>query len=238
MQRQMKLGLNIVANGAHAAGWRMPGAQADAALDIRLWKRMAQAAEAARIHFMFWADGIAVRHSARDDDELSYNRPHRRIRAVDPDRRPGRGHPADRLPGQRVHHLQRPLSPGPQVRLARPHQRGPGGLERGHVLERAGGVQLRPRRAHGTRAALPAGGGVRRCRVRPVGQLGRRCVHPRQGRRAVFRPGQAAHPEPPRRDIRGEGAAERGAPGAGLSGDRAGRVVGAGAGSRARGSPT
>jgi FMN-dependent oxidoreductase (nitrilotriacetate monooxygenase family) len=71
-QRQMRLGLNIVANGAHAAGWRMPQAQADA-LDIRLWKRMAQAAEAAKIHFMFWADGIAVRHSAQDDDELSYN---------------------------------------------------------------------------------------------------------------------------------------------------------------------
>jgi alkanesulfonate monooxygenase len=69
----MKLGLNIVANGAHAAGWRMPGAKVDAALDIRLWKQMAQEAERARIHFMFWADGIAVRHSARDDDELSYN---------------------------------------------------------------------------------------------------------------------------------------------------------------------
>ena len=71
--RQMKLGLNIVANGAHAAGWRMPQARVDAALDIRLWKQMAQAAERARFHFMFWADGIAVRHSARDDDELSYN---------------------------------------------------------------------------------------------------------------------------------------------------------------------
>ena len=73
LQRQMKLGLNIVANGAHAAGWRMPGAQVNAALDIRLWKRMAQAAERARFHFMFWADGIAVRHSARDEDELSFN---------------------------------------------------------------------------------------------------------------------------------------------------------------------
>ncbi len=71
--RQMKLGLNIVANGAHAAGWRMPEAQADAALDFALWKRIAQAAERACIHFMFWADGIAVRHSARDDEELSYN---------------------------------------------------------------------------------------------------------------------------------------------------------------------
>lgn len=69
----MRLGLNIVANGAHAAGWRMPGALVDAAMDIGVWTRMARAAERARFHFMFWADGIAVRHSAKDDDELSYN---------------------------------------------------------------------------------------------------------------------------------------------------------------------
>lgn len=70
---EMKLGLNIVANGAHTAGWRMPDAKADAAMDIATWKELARAAERARIHFMFWADGIAVRHSARDADELSYN---------------------------------------------------------------------------------------------------------------------------------------------------------------------
>ena len=70
--RRMRLGLNIVANGAHAAGWRMPDAQADAAMDIRLWTRIARAAERARIHFMFWADGIAVRSNAQGDDELSY----------------------------------------------------------------------------------------------------------------------------------------------------------------------
>src|SRR5260370_33974178 len=71
--RRMKHVFNIVANGAHLAGWRMPGAKANAAMDIRLWKDMARAAERARIHFMFWADGIAVRHSAKDDDELSFN---------------------------------------------------------------------------------------------------------------------------------------------------------------------
>jgi FMN-dependent oxidoreductase (nitrilotriacetate monooxygenase family) len=68
----MKLGLNIVANGAHAAGWRMPQAQANAAMDFKLWKTLAQAAERACFHFMFWADGIAVRNSARNEDELSY----------------------------------------------------------------------------------------------------------------------------------------------------------------------
>ena len=73
LPRTMKLGFNIVANGAHVAGWRMPGAKADAAMNIALWKDLARAAERACVHFMFWADGIAVRHSARDDDELSFN---------------------------------------------------------------------------------------------------------------------------------------------------------------------
>ncbi len=70
-KRTMKLGLNIVGNGAHAAGWRMPEADPDA-LDIDKWVRIAQAAERACMHFMFWADGIAVRASANDADELSY----------------------------------------------------------------------------------------------------------------------------------------------------------------------
>jgi len=73
VSRRMRLGLNIVANGAHAAGWRMPQARTDACMDIRLWMRMAQAAERACFNFMFWADGIAVRHSAKSDEELSYN---------------------------------------------------------------------------------------------------------------------------------------------------------------------
>ncbi len=41
----MRLGLNIVATGAHTAGWRMPAAQADAAMDIRTWKAIVRAAE-------------------------------------------------------------------------------------------------------------------------------------------------------------------------------------------------
>jgi len=63
-RRSMKLGLNIVANGAHAAGWRMPGARVDAAMDIGLWMDIARAAERACFHFMFWADGIAVRSTS------------------------------------------------------------------------------------------------------------------------------------------------------------------------------
>ncbi|MDB5416197.1 MAG: nitrilotriacetate monooxygenase [Rubritepida sp.] len=69
----MKLGLNLVGNGAHGGGWRMPEAHLAASMDFALWKRLAQQAEAAKFHFMFWADGIAVRSSAKDDEQLSYD---------------------------------------------------------------------------------------------------------------------------------------------------------------------
>lgn len=71
--RQLKLGLSLVSNGTHPAGWRLPEANAAAGMDIALWKEMAQAAEAACIHFMFLADGIAVRTAAKDNDALSYS---------------------------------------------------------------------------------------------------------------------------------------------------------------------
>ena len=69
----LKLGLAMVSNGTHAAGWRLPGAQADAGVDFALWKRMAQQAEAAKFHFIFLADGQAVRTNAKDDEALSYS---------------------------------------------------------------------------------------------------------------------------------------------------------------------
>lgn len=72
-RRMMKLGLNLVGNGAHGGGWRMPEAHLGASLDFALWKRLAIAAEKAKFHFMFWADGIAVRSSARDEEQLSYD---------------------------------------------------------------------------------------------------------------------------------------------------------------------
>jgi len=71
--QQMKLGISLVSNGTHPAGWRLPQARADAALDFSLWKSMALAAERARIHFLFLADGVAVRTAAKDDDALSYS---------------------------------------------------------------------------------------------------------------------------------------------------------------------
>lgn len=72
-KRQLVIGLNLVGAGAHGGGWRMADASSDGGMDIRFFKRMAQAAEAAKVHFMFWADGAAVRSDAKDDEQLSYD---------------------------------------------------------------------------------------------------------------------------------------------------------------------
>jgi len=67
------LGLSMVQNGTHLGGWRHPQSPRGGSLDFRLWKQMAQTAEAAKIHFMFWADGVAVRLDETDPDKLSHN---------------------------------------------------------------------------------------------------------------------------------------------------------------------
>jgi FMN-dependent oxidoreductase (nitrilotriacetate monooxygenase family) len=72
-QKQMRLGLNLVHNGTHMAGWRHPNARADAALDFDLYVDMVKAAERQKLHFMFLADGAGVRIDAKDNYHLSFH---------------------------------------------------------------------------------------------------------------------------------------------------------------------
>ena len=94
----------------------------------------------AAIHFMFWADGIAVRHSAQDEDELRYNA---RIDVFEPLTLIGalsRRDRADGLRRQRLHHVQRAIHVARKFASLDYVTRGSRRLERRHVLERAGGV--------------------------------------------------------------------------------------------------
>lgn len=72
-KRQMRLGFSLAANGTHKAGWRHPTAVPGAAVNPTLWKDIARRSEAAKLHFIFLADGAAVRTEASNDDELSFN---------------------------------------------------------------------------------------------------------------------------------------------------------------------
>lgn len=81
MKRQMKLGFSVTPNGNHRGGWRHPEAWVGGGLDIDQWKRVAQAAERGKIHFIFWADSGTLRSTALNVDALSYNS---RIEVLEP----------------------------------------------------------------------------------------------------------------------------------------------------------
>ena len=57
----MKLGFSLAANGNHKGGWRHRDSWSGGGLDVEQWARVLRAAERGRIHFVFWADGAAVR---------------------------------------------------------------------------------------------------------------------------------------------------------------------------------
>jgi FMN-dependent oxidoreductase (nitrilotriacetate monooxygenase family) len=69
----MKLGAFLMATGHHVAAWRHPDVPANAGLDIRHYRHLAQVAEAARFDALFVADSVAAptgdiaSHMARSD---------------------------------------------------------------------------------------------------------------------------------------------------------------------------
>ncbi|WP_457792800.1 LLM class flavin-dependent oxidoreductase [Pseudomonas syringae] len=58
--RQMKLGAFLMATGHHVAAWRHPDVPADAGLDFKHYRRLAQVAEAAKFDTLFVADSVAA----------------------------------------------------------------------------------------------------------------------------------------------------------------------------------
>lgn len=69
VQRTLHLGLMFWATGTHAAGWRHPDAQADAAYDIELLQEVSRAVERAKFDFVFLGDRLAI------DPALQYSNP-------------------------------------------------------------------------------------------------------------------------------------------------------------------
>ncbi|MFV3371329.1 LLM class flavin-dependent oxidoreductase [Pseudomonas sp. NY15435] len=60
MTRSLSLGAFLMATGHHVAAWRHPDVPADGGLDFRLYKRLAQVAEAAKFDAVFVADSVAA----------------------------------------------------------------------------------------------------------------------------------------------------------------------------------
>jgi FMN-dependent oxidoreductase (nitrilotriacetate monooxygenase family) len=59
--RQIKLGAFLYPTGHHVAAWRHPDAQANAGVNIKHYRELAQTAERGKFDLIFLADGVSVR---------------------------------------------------------------------------------------------------------------------------------------------------------------------------------
>lgn len=73
-ERQLHLGLMFWATGTHAAGWRHPEAQADAAYDIALIQEVSAEAERAKFDFVFLGDRLACDPSLQHSNPAQISR--------------------------------------------------------------------------------------------------------------------------------------------------------------------
>ena len=176
--RQLRLGAFMRPVSIHTGAWRYPGAFPDANFNFAHIKRFAQTLERGKFDAFFMADHLAVLNMPIDALKRSHTvtsfEPFTLLSAL------AHGDRAYRAGRHRLDHLRRALSRRAPLRLARPHQRRPRRLEHRHHLQSGRGAEFRPGRAHGARRALSPRARVLRRGDRPVGQLGRRRLHPRR----------------------------------------------------------
>lgn len=65
--RKIRLGLSMFRLGYHVAAWRHPDVQADGAMDVRFFAKVAQRAEEGLFDLVFMADELAIRGGTRPE---------------------------------------------------------------------------------------------------------------------------------------------------------------------------
>ena len=213
----------------HIAGWRHPDAYVDAGSNFQRWVEFAQTLERGKLDMLFVADVIGV-PGTKDMESLSYQptidkfEPFTLLAALS-------GVTSNiGLVATSATAYNEPYSVARVLALARSSHRRPRRMESGHRRQLRGRRELQRRRARRARRPL-------RARARSSSTWSAACgtATTATRSRATRRPGryldpaQAPHPQSQGQVFLGEGPAQRVAPAAGLSGDRAGRHVGAGA---------
>ena len=59
-QRTLRLGTFLAGTGSNMASWRHPHAVADAAINLNYYKELTRRAEAAKLDFVFFGDGLYI----------------------------------------------------------------------------------------------------------------------------------------------------------------------------------
>jgi hypothetical protein len=119
---QMSLGMNILGFGAHSGAWRSAEVPANAYLDVEYYRNIARISERGCLDAIFLADGPALGADV-STQPAGRLEPTVLLTAV--------ALATQRRDCDSVEHLQRPFQHRPAFRLAGPHQRGAGGMERG-----------------------------------------------------------------------------------------------------------
>ena len=216
--RHLILNAFLMSTGHHEASWRLPESDPFAHLDVAHFQRLAQIAERGKLDSVFFADSPVL---WGDIGRRPVGRP-RADRAPDRDRD---GDQPDRPGRDRVHDVQRPVQPGPALRLRRRRQRRPRRLERRDHRRPRRRRQLRAGRPARAQRALRARRRVPRGGLPALGQLGRRRAPRRQGVRRVGRPVADPRDRPRRPALPRPRPAQPAALAAGPPGDRPGRLV-------------
>ena len=183
------------------ASWRHPNAIADAAINLDYYRWLTKRAEAAKLDFAFFGDGLYISEKSHPNF-LNRFEPLTLLAAL----------------AMETTHIglaatlsttySDPYTVARQFASIDHISKGAGGLEHRHLAAGGLGAQLQPPGAPGARPALPHGGRVPGSRQGPVGLVGRRRLCAQQVERAVHRRRQDAPPESPGRVLFGTGAAE------------------------------
>ena len=183
--KQLRLGAFMRPISIHTGAWRYPGAWPDANFNLRLCPADPQAGGRPLRRLLHGRPHGRAEHAGGGAEAQPH---HHLLRAADAAVGAGDGDGAHRADRHGQHDLQRPLPHRPEIRLARPYQRRPRGLEPGHHRQPRRGAEFRPGRAHGAWRALQARPRVLRGGHRALGQLRRRRLHPRRRERHLLRP--------------------------------------------------
>ena len=133
-KRQMHFGVFVLGTGNHSAGWRMEGSFATSC-SLPVMKNIAQTAERGKFDLFFISDGVSMDPG---DHPSFVNRfePLTLLSALSMVTTPYRS----RRDG--IDELRRAVPRRPRLRLARPPEQRPCGMERRHQHPRKGRVEL------------------------------------------------------------------------------------------------
>ena len=72
-QRQLHLGVFLAGTGSNMASWRHPNAVADGAINLDYYRTLTRKAEAAKLDFVFFGDGLYISGKSHPNSSSNFD---------------------------------------------------------------------------------------------------------------------------------------------------------------------